>query len=146
MRIRLSCAIFLALLVCRPARPDTITTTDGSSVNGSVLGISNGVVKIQSRFPTKTKEIWVPLKNIQSIEFNSQTYNPGGPPEIQGFAPGGGNDAQQQSTPPGQVIVLRGGERQPCNLADIDAGAVHCGPKDTVYPRNKVLRIVFGTL
>ncbi len=142
MKMRLGCAIFLMLLVCRSARPDTITTTDGSSVNGSVLGISNGVVKIQSRFPSKTKEIWVSLKNIQSVEFNSQTFNPGAPPEIQGFAP----DTQPKAARAGEVIVLRGGERQPCDLVDIDADTVHCGPHDTTYPRNKVLRIVFGAL
>ena len=144
MKMSSGSAIFLMFLVCWPARPDTITTTDGSSVNGSVLGISNGVVKIQSRFPSKTKEIWVSLKNIQSIEFNSQTFNPGAPPEIQGFGPANGQDAQK-STPAEQVIVLRGGERQPCNLVGIDAGEVHCGPHDTPYSRNKVLRIVFGS-
>jgi hypothetical protein len=145
MKMTSGCAIFLMLLVCRSARPDTITTTEGSSVNGTVLGLSNGIVKIKARFPSKTKEIWVPLKNIQSIEFNSQTFNPGAPPEIQGFGPAGGQDAQQKSAPAGEVVVLRGGERQPCNLVDIDADTVHCGPHDTVYPRNKVLRIVFGS-
>jgi hypothetical protein len=144
MKSRWVCAIFLMLVVCRSARPDTIITTDGSSVNGSILGVANGVVKIQSRFPSKTKEIWVPLKNVQSIEFNSQTFNPGAPPEIQGFGPGGPQDSQK-SNRTGEVIVLRGGERQPCNLVDLDADAVHCGPRDTFYPRSKVLRIVFGS-
>jgi hypothetical protein len=139
------CAIFLMLLVCRSARPDTIITTDGSSVNGSILGVANDVVKIQSRFPSKTKEIWVPLKDIQSLEFNSQTFNPGAPPKIQGFGPASTQDSQQKSNRTGEVIVLRGGERQPCNLVDIDADAVHCGPHDTFYPRNKVLRVVFGS-
>lgn len=145
MKPRWGCAMFLMLLVCGPARPDTITTTDGSSVNGSILGIADGVVKIQSRFPSKTKEIWIPLKEIQNIEFNSQTFNPGAPPQIQGFGPSGNQDNQQKSNSTGEVIVLRGGERKPCNLVDIDANAVHCGPHDTVYPRNKVLRIVFGS-
>jgi hypothetical protein len=145
MKSRWGCAIFLMLLVCRSARPDTITITEGSSVNGSILGVANGVVKIQSRFPSKTKEIWIPLKNIQNIEFNSQTFNPGAPPEIQGFGPAGTQDNQPKSNRTGEVIVFRGGERQPCNLVDIDADAVHCGPHDTVYPRNKVLRVVFGS-
>ena len=137
-------AILLLLMVCHPARPDTITTTDGSSVNGSILEVSKNVVKIRSQFPSNTREIWVPVQDIQSIEFNSQTFNPGAPPEIQGWGPPT-QESQAKAAGGGVTIVLRGGERKPCNLTAIDADAVHCGFPDAVYPRSKVLRINFGS-
>jgi len=143
MRARCTCAIALALVTCGAARPDTITTKDSLSINGSLTEMSNGVVKIKARFPSAKKEVWIPVTDIQSIEFNLLTFNPGAPPKIMGFG-GPGNQVAPQGAPPARgVIVLRGGTRQPCILAGIDEDLVHCSPKDAGYARGAVLRIVF---
>lgn len=145
MRVRWSYAIILTLLTCRSVRSDTITMKDNLSIHGSLLGMSNGILRIKARFPSEEKEARVAVKDIQSIEFNLLTFNPGPPPKILGFGPPGGQKAQQKESPAGDVIVLRGGTRRSCILVGIDADRVHCDPNDTVYSRNAVLRIVFGS-
>jgi hypothetical protein len=116
--------------------------TDSLSIHGSLLEMSNGVLRIKARFPSGEKEVWIPVKDVQSIEFNSLTFNAGAPPKILGFGPPSGQNASQNEPPAGDVIVLRGGMRQSCILVGIDAKRVHCGPNDTGYKRNAVLRIV----
>jgi hypothetical protein len=118
---------------------------DNLSINGSLVGMSNGVLRIKARFPSEEKEVWIPAKDVLSIEFNSVTFNAGAPPKILGFGPPIGQNAPQKEPPAEDVIVLRGGMRQSCILVGIDADRVHCGPKDTGYNRNKVLRIVLGS-
>lgn len=137
--------IVLILLSCRTARPDTVTMKDSVSINGSLLAMSNGVITIKARFRSEDREARIPVEDIQSIEFNSLTFNPAAPPKILGFGPPGGQNASQKQPPAEGVIVLRGGAREPCILVGIDADRVHCDPKDTGYSRNAVLRIVFGT-
>jgi hypothetical protein len=75
MRARWSCAIAVGLLISQAIRPDTILTRDNVSVNGSVLQVSDGQLKMRARFPTGEREVWIPLKDLQSIEFNSVTFN-----------------------------------------------------------------------
>lgn len=145
MKFRLWYVIALILLSCGAARPDTVTMKDSVSINGSLLAMSNGVITIKVRFPSEDREARIPVEDIQSIEFNSLTFNPTAPPKIQGFGPPDGQNALQKEPPAEGVIVLRGGARQPCILVGIDANRVHCDPKDTGYSRNAVLRIVFGS-
>lgn len=133
------------LLACRSARPDTIAMKDGVSVNGSVSGLSNGILELKAKFPSEEKDVPIPIKDVQSIEFNSSTTNLGAPPKILGFGPPSGQNAPQDVHPAEDVVVLRGGVRQPCILVGIDADRVHCGPSDAFYNRNKVLRIVMGS-
>jgi hypothetical protein len=134
----------LALLAGSSARPDTITTKDNLSIHGSLVEMSKGILKIKARFPSEEKEVWVPVKNIQTIEFNLLTYNPGAPPKILGFGAPNGQDTSQNVTPPGDTIVFRDGKRLACNLVDIDTDHLHCDQNGTNYNRNEVLRIVLG--
>jgi|SRR5579872_3415161 len=145
MKSRWSYALVLTLLTPRSALPDTITMNDSLSIRGALLGMSNGRLRMKSRFPSGEKEVWVQTKDVQSIEFNSNTFNPGPPPKILGFGPPSPSQEAQKESPVEDVIVLRGGLRQSCILLGIDADRVHCGPKDTGYNRNTVLRIVFGS-
>ena len=145
MRARWSYAIILALLTCQSALPDTIVTTENLSINGSIVGMLNGVLTIKARFSSKEKEVWIPVRDIRTIEFNSLTFNAGAPPKILGFGPPTGQDVPQKEPPAGDVIVLRGGTRQSCILVGIDFDRVHCNPNDTGYSRNVVLRIVLGS-
>jgi hypothetical protein len=144
MILRWNFAVILVLLACRSARPDTITMKDNLSINGSLMEMSNGTLKIRARFPSsEDKEMWIPVNGIESIEFNLVTLNPGSPPKIVGFGPPIGQDRGQKESLSGGVIVLRAGSRQSCALISIDAEQVHCGPKDDIsYNRNTVLRIV----
>lgn len=144
MRVRWSGAFAVALLCCRLARPDTITTKDNLSINGSVVGMSNGVVTIKAQFSSEEKKISIPIKYLESIEFNLLTNNPGAPPKVLGLGPPAGQTPQEEP-PIGDVIVFRGGARQACILVRIDADRVHCDPNDTAYNRKAVLRIVFGS-
>jgi hypothetical protein len=145
MRAHSSCAIVMALLTCGSARPDTITMTNSISINGSLLGMSNGTLKVRARFLSEQKEMSIHIQEVQSIEFNSLTFNHTPPPKIMGFGPPDDQNAQQKAPPVGGVIVLRGGAREPCILLDIDAQRVHCDPHNAPYDRNVVLRIVIGS-
>jgi hypothetical protein len=144
MKARWSCAIVLALLPWRSARPDTITMKDSLSIHGSLLGMSSEVLKIKAQFPSEEREVWIPVRNVQTIEFNLLTFNPGAPPKILGFGPPRGQGTSKKMFPAGDVIVLRGGERKSCILVGIDTDRVHCDPNYTGYNRNAVLRIVLG--
>ena len=145
MKVHWGCIIVFALLGCGSARPDTITTKDNLSINGSLLEMSNGLLTIKARFSSKEKEVRVPVNDIQSIEFNLLTSNPGAPPKILGIGPPADQNALQGEPPFGGVIVLRGGERQPCDLVSIDAERVHCNPNDKTHDRSAILLIVFGS-
>jgi hypothetical protein len=145
MRARWSCAIVLALLACRPARPDTVTRTDGLSINGSIVEMSNGVLTLDAWFSSGEQRMPIPIKYIQSIEFNSDTRNFGAPPKVLGIGPPAGQETPPKEPLSGDVIVFRGGARQPCILVRIDADRVHCGPKETPYGRITVLRIMVGS-
>jgi hypothetical protein len=137
--------IVLGLLACRSVLADSITMTDNVSINGSVSGMSDGVVRITARFPSGAREGRFPIKEIQSIEFNSKTFNAGPPPKIMGFGPPRDQNASQSGHPADDVVVLRGGSRRACNLVSIDADRVHCGPNDPGIRRDTVLRIVLGS-
>ncbi|MGA9133441.1 MAG: hypothetical protein WB384_15675, partial [Candidatus Sulfotelmatobacter sp.] len=104
MKVRRSCVIVLALLSCKWACPDTITTKDNLSINGSLVEMSNGVLKLKVRYPSKSKEVWIGVEVLQSIEFNHQTFNTGPPPKIQGFGPPSDQDALQKTPPAGGII------------------------------------------
>jgi len=107
--------------------------------------MSNGVLTIKARFPSKEKEVWIPVKDVQTIEFNLLMSNPGSPPKILGIGPPADQNSPQKVPPVGSVIVLRGGERQPCDLVSIDAERVHCNANDKTHDRSAVLRIVLGS-
>jgi|SRR5579872_3382973 len=145
MKARWGCATVLVLLACRPVRPDTITMKDNLSINGSLLEMSNGLLKIEAQFPSQEKEVWIRVDEVGSIEFNLLTFNPGAPPKILGFGPPTGQNPPPKPLSTAGVIVLRGGRRQPCELAGIDAENIRCGPTDASYDRNAVLRIVFAS-
>lgn len=131
------------LLTCRSARPDTIAMKDGVSVNGSVLELSNGILELKAKFPAEEKDVRIPIKDVQSIEFNSLITNLGAPPKILGFGPPSGQNPLKEAPPWEGVIVLHGDRRQSCILVGIDIDRVHCDPNDTRYDRSTVLRIVF---
>lgn len=139
MRVHSSWAILLTLLICRSARSDTITMKDNLSVNCSVVGMSNGVLTVKAQFSSKEKDVQIPIRDVQSIEFNLLTSNPGPPPKVLGIGP----PADLPLT--GAVIVLRGGGRESCDLVSIDAARVHCNPNDKTRGRSTILRIVFGS-
>jgi hypothetical protein len=145
MRVRWVCGFALAVLCCEMARPDTITLKDNLSINGSLAGMSNGVVTIKARFSSGEKEMSIAIKYVQSIEFNLLTNNLGAPPEVLGIGPPQPQNTPGKEPPTGDVIVIRGGERRPCVLVRIDADRVHCDPNDATYNRGVVLRVVFGS-
>jgi hypothetical protein len=139
----------VTLLIGVPAWSDTITTKDHLSVSGSLVGMAGGVITLNARFSSGTKSLQFPIDSVQTIDFNSMTYNPGAPPKVLGVGP-----AQRRGTVPAEVIpedmiVLRGDDRRACKLLSIDADRVYCDPKDNKsgsgsYGRSVVLRIQLG--
>jgi len=87
MKVPWSRLIVLALLTCNSAHPDTITMKDNVTINGALVGMSNGVLRVRVRFPSETKEVWIKAEEVQSIEFNLLTLNAGAPPKLLGFGP-----------------------------------------------------------
>ena len=145
-RVWWSCAIVLTLLACRSASADTITMKDNISIHGSLLEMSNGLLRIRVRFPSEEeKEATIPVKDVQSIEFNLLTFNSGAPPKILGFGPPNRQNASQKEPHSEDVVVLHGGARLSCILVGIDTDRVHCDPNDFSYSRSAVLRIVLGS-
>jgi hypothetical protein len=149
MKNRKLLAVAGTLLIGVPAWSDTVTTKTNLSVSGSLVGMSDGVITLNSRFSSGTRALQFSIDSLQSIEFNSMTYNPGAPPKVLGIGP-----AQNQAPAPDEVvaadvIVLRGNDRRPCKLMRIDVNRVYCDPKDSKSPsssygRSVVLRIVLG--
>ncbi len=145
MKVPWSRLIVLALLTCNSAHPDTITMKDNVTINGALVGMSNGVLRVRVRFPSETKEVWIKAEEVQSIEFNLLTLNAGAPPKLLGFGPPSDQSPPQTNPSAEGVIVFRGGTRHSCVLVGIDPNRVHCDPKDAGYDRNTVLRILLGS-
>ena len=136
--------LFVALTAT--ARADTITAKDHVSMNGTVKELSGGVISFEARFSSGSKLLRVELRAVESIEFNATSFNPGAPPRSPGFGPP--LDSQANNVKDSAVtatIVLRGGQRRPCELISIDQSQVHCAGKDGDYNRAIVLRVLIGT-
>ena len=149
--ITVACILSLA-----SAYADTVTTADHLSINGSLADMKNGLIRLDALYSSGPKTLTIPLKAVETIEFNSIAFNPGAPPKASGLGPGVTTTsvlAPKQATH-ADVLELRGGagERQPCTVVSIDEAVVHCEPapalkgtkKPIEYSRRIVLRILVG--
>jgi hypothetical protein len=138
-------AVLLGLLAGATVWPDTVTTTDQLSVNGSLVRLKDGVIALEARFNSGTRTVQVQITAVESIEFNATTFNPGAPPKVLGIGPPRGGATAHPEAIAKDIIVLRGGERDDCKLLSIDADAVYCGGKHPkTHRRMTVLRIRVG--
>jgi hypothetical protein len=142
-------ATALVLLIPVSAWSDTITTKDHLSVSGSLVGMSNGIITLNARFSSETKMLQIPIASVESIEFNSMTYNPGAPPKVLGVGPPQSHVTEPAEVIAGDLVVLRGDDRRACKLLSIDADRVYCDTKDSKsgsnsFGRSVVLRIQLG--
>jgi hypothetical protein len=153
--IRNATALGFLMLGCGYA--DSVTTLDHLSVNGVLTKMAGGTITLEARYAAGPKTLTIPMSAVETIEFNSVAFNPGAPPKAYGLGPGE-SPAQRAPAPKPAVVAdaveLRGGngERQPCKVASIDEGVVHCEAaasgkdkgKPVEYPRRTVLRILVG--
>jgi hypothetical protein len=135
----------LILYLTAFAFADTITKTDNLSVNGSLTNMSEGVITLEAEFPSsgKTpliKTLHIPIRDVESIDFNDTTFNPAAPQKSLGITPPPANPKQ---TPGATVyqVVLRGGIVKDCKLVGIDQEFVRCAGKDTDQMRRITLTI-----
>jgi len=141
-------AITLLSLITVPAWSDTITVKNNSSVNGSVIKMSGGIITLDASFTSELKSLPIPITAVRTIEFNGIRFNPGAPSSVMGIAPPNKEAADAQQTPKenepttGNVIIFRGGQQRVCQLLSIDVDRVHCLGKGNDYSRTIVLRIV----
>ena len=100
-------------------------------------------ITIVARYDSGEKTSTISRKNVEVIEFNSTTFNPGPPPTAIGIGPPlkGGTTSTAEAP---DTIVLRGGQRRACKLIGIEEQVVHCAGKDGDYTRKVVLRILVG--
>lgn len=140
--------VVLLLVAAGMGLADSVTTTDNLTTNGRVLSLDANELIIQSRFSSgngeENKEFRLPRKQVLKVEFNTTTFNPGGPPAI-GLRPGRGPQNTSHSQASGDVITLRGGDTRQCVSARIDnrgSMRVHCG--NQMFERSLVVRIQLG--
>jgi hypothetical protein len=135
----------LILWAAAAAHADTVTTTNHLSVNGNLKQMSGGVITLEASYAAGgTKTLSIQLSAVDSIGFNSTTFNPGTPPKELSIGPGKGSTASSQGAAAMVTIVLRGNQSKDCTLLSIDANAVHCAGKGGDYNRRTVLRILAG--
>jgi hypothetical protein len=152
MRLYISKCLLLGALGCLLSA-DTIKTKDRET-NASVAKFVNDELTIVARFEDRSKPtddsgiaktFTIKRRDIEVIEFNLTTYNPGPPPKAIGIGPPLiTKETPTSSTEPPDTIVLRGNQRRACKLVEIDDQSVHCAGKDGDYPRRIVLRILLG--
>jgi hypothetical protein len=131
--------VMLALTVGISALADTITTTDNVSYNGSVKNMANGELTLQAGFKDSVNPLTFKQTQLDSIEFNDETFNAGSPPKSLGARPGK-NTPSPTAARPDDVVVFRGGERKPCKLLSIDTKTVHCAGVD--WDRDTITRVL----
>jgi hypothetical protein len=142
-------AVTCLILVSVPARSDTITIVKNLSYNGTLLGLSNGVVTLEAHFPSGIQTMRFRIDSVRSIEFNSAVNN-GPPPKTVGIGPAQTSSAAATEAVPGDIIVLRGNDRRICKLVSIDTNSVFCAQQGnrsgtSSWARGLVLRVQVGT-
>jgi len=139
-------SLLFAVLAAVPAFPDTVTKSDHLSVNGSLKQMSGGVITLEAQFNSGNgtpvmKTLLISITEVESIEFNSTTFNPGAPPKALGITPPPTTSNQAAAA---DQLILRGGQRKECKLIGIDQQSVHCVGKGGDYTRKVTLRILVG--
>jgi hypothetical protein len=139
-------AALLTLMAAVAAYPDTVTTTDHLSLNGTLTKMSDRTVTLEAKFSAGPKTLQIPMGMIDSIEFNSIAFNPGAPPKTFGLGPGTGPAPKQTPAQAAEkdVVVLRGNQRKACKLVSVDEAVVRCEGKGNEYSRKIVLRVLIG--
>jgi hypothetical protein len=130
-----------ALVSAVSAFPDTVTKTDHLSVNGSLKQMSSGVITLEAQFGSGTKTLLISINEVESIEFNNTTFNPGAPPKALGITP---PPSTSKLAFAADQLILRGNQRKGCKLIGIDQQYVHCAVKGEDYARKVTLRIQVG--
>jgi len=134
--------VLFGLLAAVPALSDTVTKSDHLSVNGKLTQMSGGVITLVAQFKSGPQTLQIGIADVETIEFNDTTFNPGAPPKALGLTPPPAAPTRQAGVA-GQLI-LRGGKPATCKLLSIDAQMVHCEGKDGDHPRRVTLRILVG--
>jgi hypothetical protein len=137
---------FLAFAITQ-AGADTITTKEHISVNGSLKRLAKEGLIVMARYPSADKTLSIPIQDIEIIEFNSITFNAGGPRRDPGLGAPLGSKSSVPAAPAKNhdTIVLRGGQRRACKLVGIDEQEVHCAGRDGDYSRSITIRIVLAS-
>jgi hypothetical protein len=136
----------ILLIVCAAAaaHADTIMTTEHLSVNGNLKQMSGGVITLDASYAAGTRTLSIQLSAVDSIGFNSTTFNPGQPPKELRISPRKGSTPASQEAAAMVTVVLRGNQSKDCKLLSVDADTVHCAGKGGDYSRRTVLRILVG--
>src|ERR1039458_2004562 len=130
-----------ALFAAASAFPDTISKTDHLSVNGSLTNMSDGVITLEAEFASGSKTpllktLHIPIREVESIEFNDTTFNSGAPQKSLGITP---LPATPKRTPgAADQVLLRGGLHKDCKLTGIDQESIQCDGKDADYIKRKI--------
>jgi hypothetical protein len=137
-------SLLLVLCAAAAAQADTVTMTSHLSVNGDLKQMSGGVITLGASFAAGTRTLSIQLSAVDTISFNSTTFNPDAPPKVLGIGPPKGSPPESREAAAMDTIVLRGNQRKDCKLLSIDADTVHCSGKGGDYNRRTVLRILVG--
>ncbi len=139
--MRFARTALLALLTI-PAIADTVTTRDNVGVNGKLIEMKDGTVRLEIHSSRGTETRYITIDKIATIEFNTATYNSAAPPRAFGMAPPPSSPEPVESAAiPGDLVVLRGNSRKDCRLVSITPDAVVCEGKGNQYSRVLVIRV-----
>jgi hypothetical protein len=147
MRTAVWGSILFTLLAVVPAFPDTVTKTDGLSLNGSLRQMSGGVITLEAQFKSGGaapiyRTLYIKISDVESIEFNYGTFNPGAPPRAVADSPP--PPAQSGQAALADKVVLKGGTIKTCKLIGIDQQLVHCAGNGGDYDRKVTFKILVG--
>lgn len=142
-------SLLFAAFAAVSAFSDTVTKKDHLSVNGSLTHMSDGVITLEAEFASDSKTptiktLHIPIREVESMEFNDTTFNPGAPQKSLGITPPPADPKQTPGAVDQVVVVLRGGIPKDCKLVGIDQESIHCGGKGADYMRKNTLRIQVG--
>jgi hypothetical protein len=145
MKWRLLTFVGMALLGVAQSWADTVTRKNHISVNGTLVGMADGQLKIIARYTSETKTLSIKMDQVEMIEFNGTTFNTSAPSKVVGLGPPLASDepSVQSKTQDTNTIFLRGSHKS-CTLVSIDEQSVQCAGKDGTYSRRVVIRIVTG--
>lgn len=130
---------------------DTVKTLDNNSANGNVIALDDQKLVMKARFVGEEKEIEVQRASIKTIEFNSNTFNPGSPrgPFLARPATGGGTAATPKPSEPSgatsaqDTLFLKSGSKRDCVVVGFDGKNVHLKGAELV-PRYLIHSIRFA--
>jgi hypothetical protein len=130
---------FVVALTHSIAFADTATMRNNSSLNGTIVGLQPEHLVLRANFSSGAKDFQIPRREVRSIEFNRNVFNPGSPPAYyqirdgESAQPAQGQNktaAPEKNNSPeadsGDVVILKTGGTRKCGVAHVDATSVRC--------------------